>query len=139
VAHALKPSASTEDVPAVVSETLRVGVRSSRETLRLRNHSPVLPSRNGRSTDVSDVSSELVNWAKEAALAHDRSLEVASMLHKEAFVFGEVRRSAPEQLLASLMGVTGLKAGECLALTNAMGRLLPDFQDYTEGKEMCSN
>jgi hypothetical protein len=88
---------------------------------------------------VADIPIDLLTWTKEAALVNNRSSEVASLLHKEAFVFNEVRRAAPEQLLASLMGVSGLKAGECLALTNAMSRLMPDSKDYCEGKDVIRN
>lgn len=118
-----KPPVSTEDLVQC----------ARRDTLRRRSKSPDLPP------SIAAPPLDLLNWAKEAALADDRSAEVASLLHKEAFVFNEVRRAAPEQLLASLMGVSGLKAGECLALTNAMSRLMLDSKDPLEGKAMSSN
>jgi len=125
----VKTSPSREDVPFVPNSRCR-------DPLRLRNSSPVLRP---RSAQVADIPIDLLTWTKEAALVNNRSSEVASLLHKEAFVFNEVRRAAPEQLLASLMGVSGLKAGECLALTNAMSRLMPDSKDYCEGKDVIRN
>lgn len=96
--------------------------RSPSPPLQVGARSPPPPALEASPVITSTAGLELLRWVEEAALA--RPVEVAEHLHGEAFTFIEARTAAPEQLLQSLMGVPGLKPGECLALTNAMKRMV---------------